>query len=166
MNKNTIIIIISAVVVIGAIWLFNAKKNNNTENDVKQESSNTDNTVNGENEDMSIVSEIKVIIEGEEYKATLENNKTASALVDMLPLQINMTELNGNEKYRYMGKPFPVHLYQPEHIEAGDIMLYSADCLVVFYKSFETNGIYTKIGHIDNLPDLGNGNVIVRFEKY
>lgn len=35
----------------------------------------------------------------------------------------------------------------------------------IFYKSFETSYNYTKIGHIDNLPVLGNNNIIVIFEK-
>ena len=32
-------------------------------------------------------------------------------------------------------------------------------------QSFNTNYSYTKIGHIDNLPDLENGNITVKFEK-
>ena len=44
-------------------------------------------------------------------------------------------------------------------------MLYGNNCLVVFYKSFNTSYSYTKIGHIENLSDLGNKNVIIKFEK-
>lgn len=44
-------------------------------------------------------------------------------------------------------------------------MLYSSDCLVIFYKSFDTNYSYTKIGHIDNLPNLGSNSIIAKFEK-
>lgn len=43
-------------------------------------------------------------------------------------------------------------------------MLYGNNCLVVFYKSFNTSYSYTKIGHIDNLSDLGNEDVIIKFE--
>ena len=43
-------------------------------------------------------------------------------------------------------------------------MLYGDNCLVIFYKSFDTSYSYTKIGHINNLPDLGNDNVLVKFE--
>ena len=42
-------------------------------------------------------------------------------------------------------------------------MIYGNDCLVIFYKSFTSSYSYTKIGHIDNLPDLGNDNVLVSF---
>ena len=42
-------------------------------------------------------------------------------------------------------------------------MLFDNGCLVIFYKSFDTSYSYTKIGYIDNLPDLGNGDVSVKF---
>ena len=44
-------------------------------------------------------------------------------------------------------------------------MLFGSDCLVIFYDSFETEFRYTKIGHIDNLGDLENGNVDVSITK-
>jgi len=44
-------------------------------------------------------------------------------------------------------------------------MLFGDNCLVIFYKSFDTSYSYLKIGHINNLPDLGSGNTTVRLEK-
>ena len=44
-------------------------------------------------------------------------------------------------------------------------MLYGDNCLVILYKSFNTNYSYTKIGHIDNLPDLGSNDITVKFTK-
>ena len=44
-------------------------------------------------------------------------------------------------------------------------MLYGSNCLVIFYKSFDTSYSYTKIGHIENLPDLGDGNINVEMKK-
>ena len=44
-------------------------------------------------------------------------------------------------------------------------MLYGNNCLVVFYKSFETSYSYTKIGHIENFEDLGNNDITIIFEK-
>ena len=44
-------------------------------------------------------------------------------------------------------------------------MLFGNNCLVIFYESFDTSYSYTKIGHIDNLDNLGNGSIIAKFEK-
>ena len=111
---------------------------------------------------------MNIIINGETLTATLENNATTDALLELLPLEISMSELNGNEKYCYLTKSLPTNSENIGTIHAGDIMLYGDDCLVIFYETFNTSYRYTKIGHIDyeNLRDLlGNGNVTVRIEK-
>ena len=107
---------------------------------------------------------IKVVIDNKTYNAKLEENETAQTFANMLPQEYNMSELNGNEKYIYLDNTFPTNSYNPKHIEKGDIMLYGNDCLVVFYKSFDTSYSYTKIGHIENLQDLDDKNVIIKFE--
>lgn len=100
--------------------------------------------------------------------ATLENNTTVKALLNLLPLEIDMSELNGNEKFYYLSETLPTNLENVESIQAGDIMLYGDDCLVIFYETFNTSYHYTKIGHIDyeNLRELlGNSNITVRINK-
>jgi hypothetical protein len=44
-------------------------------------------------------------------------------------------------------------------------MLYGNNCLVIFYKSFYTSYSYTRIGHINNLPDLGTESISIKIEK-
>ena len=107
---------------------------------------------------------MKVIINENEYTINLENNNTAKKFNDMLPLELYMNELNGNEKYIYLDTSLPTDAYNPKKINAGDVMLFGDSCLVIFYKSFTTSYSYTKIGHIDNLPDLGNDNILVKFK--
>ncbi len=124
-----------------------------------------DNNKSEENYIMENVTNINVIINSKKYNATIENNETAKKFISLLPQEFSMKELNGNEKYIYMDNSLPTNSTNPKHIESGDIMLYGDDCLVIFYKSFDTKYSYTKIGHIDNLPDLGNDNVNVKFER-
>ena len=106
---------------------------------------------------------IYATINGEKLEIKLEDNSTVSALLKELPLEVSMSDLNSNEKYVYLDNSLPTNTYSPKHIEAGDVMLFGDNCLVVFYKSFDTSYSYTKIGHIDNLPSLGDGSMSVAF---
>ena len=108
---------------------------------------------------------VKALINNDEYTIDLEDNETAKAFVELLPLKIDMKELNGNEKYYYLNKSLPSDSSNIKKITAGDVMLYGDDCLVIFYKSFNTSYSYTKIGHINNLKDLGNNNVSLEIYK-
>ncbi len=133
---------------------------------------NFSNSINYENynqreeEDiMDNITRINVSINSKKYNATIEDNETAKQFISQLPQEFNMKELNGNEKYVYMDNSLTTDSINPKHIESGDIMLYGSNCLVIFYKSFDTNYSYTKIGHIENLNDLGNDSIIVKFEK-
>ena len=112
-----------------------------------------------------VINSMKATINGKEYIINLEDNETSKAFINLLPIEFNMNELNGNEKYIYMDLPLPTNSVNPKYIEAGDVMLYGDNCLVIFYKSFDTSYSYTRIGHIDNLDDLGKDNVEVKFER-
>ena len=94
-------------------------------------------------------------------------NDSTQAFASMLPLTLDMNELNGNEKYFYLDSSLPADSNNPGTINAGDIMLYGSDCLVLFYKTFSTSYSYTKIGSVDNPQQLaealGRGNVKVTF---
>lgn len=111
------------------------------------------------------VDKMNINIDGKDYTLNLDDNVTAKKLYDLAPFEVVMDELNGNEKYIYLASTFPINPYKPEHIEKGDVMLFDTSCLVIFYKSFNTTFTYTKIGHIDNLPDLGNSSINVKLTK-
>lgn len=111
------------------------------------------------------IKEVKTIINDREYILNLEDNETTKDFVSMLPLDLDMSELNGNEKYFNLDKTLKTNPSKTKKINAGDVMLYGDNCLVIFYKSFDTTFSYTKIGHIDNLDDLGDGDINVKFKK-
>ncbi len=111
------------------------------------------------------VSEVKVTINDKEYKIKLENNDTVNEFIKILPQEFIMDELNGNEKFVYMNNSLTTNSYNPNHIVKGDVMLYGNNCLVIFYKSFDTSYSYTKIGHITDLDNLGNGSITAKFDK-
>ena len=120
--------------------------------------------IKNHNEDKEIKI-MKVIINDKEYTMKLEDNKTVKSFIKLLPKEFNMQELNGNEKYVYLDKDLPINSYNPKKINTGDVMLFGNNCLVLFYKSFNTSYSYTKIGHIDNLDNIDNSDINIKFYK-
>lgn len=112
---------------------------------------------------------IGLCIGGSVFTAKLVDNATARAFEGLLPMTLNMSELNGNEKYHYLDGSLPSEPENVGQINAGDLMLYGDDCVVLFYKSFSTRYSYTRIGHINDISGLesavGSGSVQVRFTK-
>ena len=113
---------------------------------------------------------LKITVGGREFVALLEDSPAAWALAEKLPLQITMTELNGNEKYYRFQEKFPTQDRSPKQIRTGDLMLYDGNTLVLFYRDFDTSYQYTPLGRIKNAADLaeavGNGDVSVVVENY
>lgn len=56
---------------------------------------------------------------GQGFTVTLADNESARRLVNLLPLTLDMSELNGNEKYFYLDTELPADPYQPGQINAG-----------------------------------------------
>lgn len=114
------------------------------------------------------IAQMKIAVNNQEYNVILEENDTTSALQHLLPMTVSMSDLNNNEKYYYLEQPLPSNPEKVNSVSTGDIMLFGDDCLVVFYKDFETPYSYTRIGHIENLSNLeeifGAGIVDIKFD--
>ncbi len=112
---------------------------------------------------------LKITVDTNTFTATLYNNATVTAFKQRLPKTLNMKELNGNEKYFDLPNNLPANASNPGTIQAGDLMLYGSNTLVLFYKSFSTSYSYTPMGRIENVAGLtaalGSGTVTVKFEK-
>ncbi len=102
------------------------------------------------------------------FTATLFDSPTTKAFKALLPLTLNMGELNNNEKYAQLPQSIPTNAAIPSSIQSGDLMLYGSTTLVLFYKGFSTSYSYTKIGKIDDVTGLGaavgSDDVKVSFE--
>ena len=111
---------------------------------------------------------LKITVGTNTFTATLFNNATVNAFKARLPLTLDMTDLNGNEKYFDLPNNLTTNASNPGTIQAGDLMLYGSNTLVLFYKSFSTSYRYARMGRIDDtsglIAALGSGNVTVRFE--
>lgn len=104
------------------------------------------------------------------FIAELEINTAAQEFFEHLPMTLDMSELNGNEKYFYLDKSLYSEPEKIGKIHNGDIMLYGDNCIVIFYKNFSTSYRYTKIGHINDASNLeealGKGAVTLKFERH
>ena len=112
--------------------------------------------------------QMKITICSKSFEATLVDNEAVTALKEMLPLTLEMSELNGNEKLFRFSNNLPGKASNPGTIHGGDLMLWGSNTLVLFYEAFPTSFSYTRIGRINDpaglAQALGPGSVMVRFE--
>jgi hypothetical protein len=103
------------------------------------------------------------------FPITLADNAAARAFAALLPLTLDMSDLNGNEKHVELPKALPTSASRPGTIRNGDLMLYGSDTLVVFYLTFNSSYSYTRLGRVDDPADLpqvlGPGRVRVVFAR-
>lgn len=101
------------------------------------------------------------------FQAVLYENESTKALQEKLPMTIRMDEMNGNEKYYFMDENIPSASETVGSIQAGDIMLFGSNCLVLFFKDFQTSYTYTRLGYVRNAPEfvsaLESGSLEVTF---
>ena len=128
--------------------------------------------VNEEKSTMTTVNKenlIQIQIGNKNFDAVLENNPTVEVFLKKLPLDIELEELNGNEKYYHFNEKFPTNDSIPEMIHAGDLMLFNGSYFVMFYKDFSTSYSYTRLGKIKN-PDglndaVGSGKIKITIKS-
>lgn len=108
-----------------------------------------------------------ILIGEQTFQAVLYENESTKALQEKLPMTIRMDEMNGNEKYYFMDENIPSASETVGSIQAGDIMLFGSNCLVLFFKDFQTSYTYTRLGYVRNAPEfvsaLESGSLEVTF---
>ena len=114
--------------------------------------------------------ELIMKIDGTEVSVAWENNESVDAIRELAAsggLEINMSMYGGFEQVGSIGQSIPSSDEQTT-TEAGDIVLYSGNQVVVFYGS--NSWAYTKLGRITGKTEqelaemLGKNNVVLSFE--
>lgn len=117
---------------------------------------------------IKLENKMQLKIKNKIFDVRLENNETSKEFQKRLPLHLNMKDLNSNEKFFYLDADLPSNSTNINRINIGDILLYGDNCIVIFYKSFNTPYQYTKIGKIISPEELettlGKGNIQVEFQ--
>jgi len=140
-----------------------------SESDVSQDP-NTEEEVpeTGKTEDQSTMTNITIQIGTKAFKAVLFDNPSTKAFKDKLPMTLDMTELNGNEKYYQFSDRLPSNDEVIGKIKSGDLMLYASSYLVLFYEDLSSSYSYTRLGRIDDPTGLseavGSGNISISFK--
>lgn len=88
------------------------------------------------------------------FAITLADNAAVRAFAALLPLTLDMTDLNANEKKAELPKALPANASRPGTIRNGDLMLYGSNTLVVFYLTFDSSYSYTRLGRVDDPAGL------------
>lgn len=113
---------------------------------------------------------MQVEVNGTTFTATLADTQAAEEFRALLPLTVNATELNGNEKYAALDQALSMDgASVASPIESGDIFLYGGNDVVLFYQTHDNGSwSYVPIAHIDNPVGLaeavGSGDVTITYE--
>ena len=174
MKKEVIYVLVIIGSFVAVAFLFNDSRRLLSDmpaiaNDQNDNQSQTD-VIDEEGEDTvnDISTKLNITINGINFTATLENNDTAKELVSRLPLDLTMNELNSNEKYYYFDEALPSNSSRVENVEAGDIMLYGDDCLVIFGDNcmdawWQSGGIQNQVER--RYHDLSDGFALIGFKS-
>lgn len=172
-GKHVILIILLIALIsvnlIACKTTYDKSYENNASGESGIQGENTGDNQDGDAEDRETM-KINIKVKGKDVVAHAElyNNEAAEMLYEKLPLTLEMSDMP-HEKYSYLGFTLPTNKENVGKINAGDIMLWGNNCLVVFYESFETSYSYTKIGRISDIESflsaIDSGSVTLTFEK-
>ena len=97
---------------------------------------------------------LNIVVGSKTFTATLSENETVEKFLLLLPLTVEMEDLNRNEKFYRLPKNLPTNSSNPGTIQTGDLMLWGANTLVIFYQTFSTSYPYTLLGKVNDPSGL------------
>jgi hypothetical protein len=108
-----------------------------------------------DSEEMELTAtKISIQVGSRTFTATMAENPAVAALLPLLPLTLDMADLNRNEKTARLPQNLPTQNFSPGTIQNGDILLWGANAFVIFYETFSSSYSYTRLGKIDDPSGL------------
>lgn len=120
-----------------------------------------------EEADASEATKLQIEVNGEVLTATLEDNSSVAALLELIEedsLTLELEDYSGFEKVGELPQVLPTNDEELD-TDAGDLILYQGNQFVIYYD--QNSWSLTKLGHIDNISKealqelLGKGDVTV-----
>lgn len=118
-------------------------------------------------EESTAAERLQIEVNGQTLSATLENNSSAKALVELIgedALMLELHDYSGFEKVGDLPETLPVN-DEDLDTDAGDLILYQGNQFVLYYD--HNSWSLTKLGHVDDISKedlqalLGDGDVTV-----
>lgn len=123
---------------------------------------------NNSNDNNNMVTKMKITVNGRTLTATLEDNVTARAIAERLPMTLPMMDLYGREMCYRFQEALPTNNVRTRGYGVGEIVYYPPmHSFVIMYRQNGEHFQMQSIGKIDSGVEMFNGigNVEVRFEK-
>ena len=162
-KRRLAIILVIAIAILAPILFFVIPSSNKQSTNLEQSSSTAEQPTDNNNDKRS--QQMNITINGTTLTATMEDNTSAQALLDILqsgPLTIDMHDYAGMEKVGTLDTTLPTNDQQIT-TQPGDIILYQGNQITIYYDNNQWS--LTRLGHIDNVTAeelrqlLGNKNV-------
>ena len=166
-KRRLAIILVIAIAILVPILFFGIPSSNKQSSDLKPTNSATEQPTSNNNDKRS--QQMNITINGTTLNATMEDNTSAQALLDILksgPLTLNMHDYGGMEKVGNLDTTLPTN-DQQIITQPGDIILYQGNQITIYYDTNQWS--LTKLGHIDNISTdelrqlLGDGDIVATF---
>ena len=133
-----------------------------------REQENTDDSTNNQNGESMTTYQIRITVGNHELTATLQDNATTRAFVDMLPVTLLMLDLYGREMCYRFPDALPTDDVNTCGYEVGEIVYYPPmDSFVILYAQNGERFSMQKLGKVNGDVSVfdGIGNVDVYFER-
>ena len=165
-KRRLAIVLAIMIAILAPILFFVTPSSNKQPTDLEQPNSATEQPTSNNNKRSQ---QMNITINGTTLTATMEDNSSAQALLDMLkssPLTLDMHDYANMEKVANLDTNLPTNDQQIT-TQPGDIILYQSNQITIYYDTNQWS--LTKLGHIDNISAdelrqlLGNGNITATF---
>ncbi|AXQ78472.1 hypothetical protein DDV21_004960 [Streptococcus chenjunshii] len=112
---------------------------------------------------------ITITVNRQPFQMDLADNKTAAAFAGLLPLELDMQDVNGNEKFYLLTDSLPQDPRPCRQITAGSLLLYQTNELTFFYDETASSFKFSEIGSVNDIKGFSQAMsgraVTVSFEE-